>query len=96
MLRQAGVEERVVRCFEAFYQQLERQFRYGQVEGEPWQASNGLAQGCPASPDLLNILLEPFHRWALAAGYGVEAAAGCKVPSVSFRDDVTLVAGSPG
>ena len=29
-----------------------------------WSMSNGLAQGCPASPDLLNILFEPFHRWA--------------------------------
>ena len=93
-LRQAGVEERQVRCFEAFYTALLRRFRYGQVEGAPWCATNGLPQGCPASPDLLNILLEPFHRWALAAGHGVEVAPGCRVPSVSFADDVALVAGS--
>jgi hypothetical protein len=94
VLRLAGVAERIVRCFEAFYRMLQRCFRYGQVEGESWQAANGLPQGCPASPDLLNILLEPFHRWAVAAGHGVEVVPGCKVASVSFADDVALVAGS--
>ena len=93
VLRQAGVAPRVVGCFEAFYASLTRKFRYGQIDGVPWQATNGLAQGCPASPDLLNILLEPFHRWALAEGYGVEVCPGCRVPSVSFADDVALVAG---
>jgi hypothetical protein len=94
VLRRAGVPERMVRCFESFYSALQGRFRYGQVEGQAWQATNGLAQGCPASPDLLNILLEPFHRWAVAEGHGVEVAAGCRVPSVSFADDVALVAGS--
>ena len=62
------------------------------MDGEPWQAANGLPQGCPASPDLLNILLEPFHRWAVAVGHGVAVAPGCQVASVSFADDVALVA----
>ena len=92
VLRRAGVEERVVRCFEAFYRSLRRHFRYGQVDGECWQAANGLAQGCPAAPDLLNVLLEAFHRWATAAGHGVEVAPGCKVASISFADDVALIA----
>ena len=60
-LRHAGVRESVVRCFEAFYRELWRRFRYGQVDGDVWQATNGLAQGCPMSPDLLNMLLEAFH-----------------------------------
>ena len=47
--------------FESFYRCLRRRFRYGQVDGDFWQATNGLAQGCLAGPDLLNILLEPFH-----------------------------------
>ena len=63
VLRHAGVREPVVRCFEAFYQGLRRRFRYGHVQGEVWHATNGLAQGCPASPDLLNMLFEPFHSW---------------------------------
>ena len=94
VMRAAGISDQVVGCFEAFYTALRRRFRYGQVEGETWQATNGLAQGCPASPDLLNLLLEPFHRWALAQDVGVEVQPGCRVPSVSFADDVALVATS--
>ena len=92
VMRQAGVPERIVQCFASFYAALQRRFRHGQGDGEPWQATNGLAQGCPASPDLLNILLELFHRWALSAGHGVEVSPGCRVPSGSFADDVALVA----
>ena len=94
VMQKAGIEPRVVSCFRSFYQQLVRRFRYGQVEGEPWQATNGLAQGCPASPDLLNILFEPFHRWAQAEGHGVQVLADCRIPSVSFADDVALIARS--
>ena len=36
VMRQAGVGEHLVRCFETFYRQLRRRFRYGQVEGEAW------------------------------------------------------------
>ena len=92
-LLQAGVSPQLVAVFQSFYVGLQRRFRYGQVDGEVWQAANGLAQGCPASPDLLNILFEAFHRWAQAAGYGVEVA-GCRVPSVSFADDLALVGSS--
>ena len=91
LLRAVGVEEKVVACFRAFYRDVRRRFRYGAVLGEPWRAANGLAQGCPASPDLLNILFEPFHRWAAAERLGVDVA-GLHVASVSFADDLTLIA----
>ena len=92
-LLRAGVAPQLVAVFQSFYKGLRRRFRYGQVDGGEWQAANGLAQGCPASPDLLNILFEAFHRWAQAAGCGVEVA-GYRVPSVSFADDLALVASS--
>ena len=85
----AGVREEV-HGFKAFYAQLRRRFRYGQVGGSEWQAANGAAQGCPASPDLLSLLLEAFHRWARAAGYGV--AIG--MTTVSYADGVASMAGS--
>ena len=56
-----------------------------------WAAANGVAQGCAASPDILNMLFKAFHRWALAAGCGVEAG-GSRIPSVSFADDLALIA----
>ena len=92
-LRHAGVRPSLVACFEAFYGAVRRRFRYGAVEGAVWQAANGLAQGCPASPDLLNFLFEGFHRWALAAGYGIDVGP-VRVPSASFADDLALIASS--
>ena len=94
LLSAIGVEEKVVECFRMFYRDVRRRFRYGTVLGEPWRAANGLAQGCSASPDLLNILFEPFHRWAAAERLGVDVG-GIHVASVSFADDITLLAPSP-
>ena len=88
-----GIRPAVVTGFQAFYRQVRRRFRYGAVDGSVWFAANGLAQGCPASPDLLNILMEAFHRWAVSEGLGVPVA-GLRIASVSFADDVALVAGS--
>ncbi len=55
--------------------------------------ANGLAQGCPASPDLLNIVFECFHRWAVAQDVSFRIA-GRRIASASFADDMTLLAGS--
>ena len=90
VLTQSGVSPRVVRCFRSFYAQLRHHFRYGQIDGAEWSTTNGLAQGCPASPDLLNILFEPFHRWASAQMVGVPVE-GSFVASTSFADDVCLI-----
>ena len=53
--------------------------------------ANGLAQGCPASPDLMSILFEPFHRWAAAQHKGV-FVADRYVASARFADDTTQIA----
>jgi hypothetical protein len=89
---QAGVPAPIVRCFRTFYAGLRQRFRLGQVDGEEWQARNGLAQGCPASPDLLNLLMEPFHRWAAGQGFGVPVQGGARVASTSYADDLGLAA----
>ena len=89
----AGIRPSVVACFADFSCRIRRRFRYGQQEGTPWQACNGAAQGCPASPDELSILMEPFHRWARSCALGV-VVAGIHIPSVSFADDLVLVAAS--
>ena len=88
-----GVDAQILQCLRSFYRQLRHRFRYGQVDGSEWFMANGLAQGCPASPDLMNILFEPFHRWAAAQDKGV-SVANYFVASVSFAADVTLVATS--
>jgi hypothetical protein len=93
MLEQVGVSSNIVACFRSFYEQLKQRFRFGSVDGTEWSVTNGLAQGCPASPDLLNLTFEAFHRWAAAQHKGV-FVDGTFVASASFADDVVLVAPS--
>jgi len=93
VLARVGVDSATVACFRSFYSQLRQRFRYGQVDGSEWSMANGLAQGCPASPDLLNILYEAFHRWASAQRKGVPID-DVFVASASFADDLVLVATS--
>ena len=93
ILEHVGVPVATVRAFRAFYMGLRARFRYGQVDGAEWSVANGLAQGCPASPDLLNIVFEGFHRWAAAQGLGFRIA-GRWIASASFADDMTLLASS--
>ena len=90
VLARVGVGSATVGCFRSFYSQLRQRFRYGQVDGSEWSMANGLAQGCPASPDLLN---EAFHRWASAQRKGVPVD-GVSVASASFADDLVLAATS--
>ena len=94
IMSEAGVPRRTVRAFRRFYEHLRRHFRFGHVDGATWSSHNGLAQGCPAAPDMLNILLEPFHRWASAHGFGVSLLGGGRASSASFADDVVLIAES--
>jgi len=87
----SGAPGAVVAVFRDFYRKLRRRFRYGQVDGMEWEAANGLPHGCSAAPDLLNMLMESFHRWAGAQEVGV-VVGNRRVASVGFADDVTLVA----
>ena len=64
VLQVSGAPPARVTALQYFYRHLRRCFRYGQVEGTWWTATNGFPQGCSLSPDLLNCLLESFHRWA--------------------------------
>ena len=53
VLTRVGVAACTVRCLRGLYRLiLLHPFPYGQVDGSEWFMANGLAQGCPASPDL--------------------------------------------
>jgi len=57
----------------------------GNSDGLSVSMANVLTHRCPASPDLLNIIFEPFHRWAGAQGVEVELL-GDHVASTSYVD----------
>jgi hypothetical protein len=94
-MEEAGMPPECVGTFQSFYKDLSRCFRYGSWEGAEWSATNGMAQGCPASPDLLNLIYETFQRWAISQGkgYTVDLEGGnlLQIPAVSFADDLTLI-----
>ena len=93
VMAQLGVPSRVGAVFGSYYAGLERHFRYGQRSGAPWTARNGLPQGCPAAPDLLNMIMAVFHAWVRRQGLGIEVA-GCRLAALSYADDVAVVASS--
>ena len=64
-----GVAECTVRCLRSFCRQLPHRFRYGQEDGSEWVMANGLAQACPASPDLKNIPFEPLRLRSVRASW---------------------------
>jgi hypothetical protein len=92
LLNWVGVPEGVDAMVCKFLSVPSHRFRFGQVDREPWRTANGLLQDCPASPDPLNLLLEYFHHWGVAAGPGAVAAPDYHVASVRFAEDVDLVA----
>ena len=58
------------------------------MAGVEWSGSGGALR----PPDMLNILLEPFQRWAAGQGCGIVIRGGEEVASCSFADDVVLIA----
>ncbi len=92
VLRRSGVPLQLVGFLEAFYQSMQCQFSYRELDRQPWSAAYRLAQGCPVSQDLLNILSERFHRLAAVGDHGVELVHGCRIAFVNFADYLALVA----
>jgi len=83
---ECGLDPRVLRPLRAMYSGLTRRYRYDRAVGEPHRATNGLLQGCPLSPLLLNALIAVWTR-------AVETEAGAEV--LSYADDTNII-GSGG
>ena len=60
----------------------------------PIGITQGVKQGCPLSPIVFNLALEPVLRAAEAVGHGAEVH-GQRIKSLAFADDVVLLGNSP-
>lgn len=52
-----------------------------------------MTQGCPLSPDLLNLVFSTFHRYTASLAPGVRIGE-FTLSSLSFADDLALLASS--
>ena len=82
VLQHAGVDIKVVKAFSAYYKDLRRRFRYGQVDGEVWHAANGMAQGCQQALTSSIFSLKPFIGGPLPPSWGFQWLATTWNPSV--------------
>ncbi len=58
---------------------------------DSFKISRGVKQGCPLSPLLFALFLEPCLRWLNSSGLGAEIGA-MRIPVLAFADDLALVA----
>eukprot|EP00756_Hemistasia_phaeocysticola_P038080 Hpha_TRINITY_DN16736_c1_g1::TRINITY_DN16736_c1_g1_i1::g.78380::m.78380 len=83
----AGLHTRILAPLRGMYDSLTRRYRIGGGVGTEHACTNGLLQGCPLSPLLLNALVAVWAR-------AVEAEAG--VTAWCYADDTTTAAfGTP-
>jgi len=84
-----GMDKHMLGVARYMYRTSTRRFWYAAGEGEEFTARNGIAQGCPLSPEFLKGLMEVFRRYVVAKFPGY---AGCAI--TVYADDMILVATS--
>ena len=79
LMEKLGLDARITGPLRAMHEGLQRRFRVtGSAVGKPFEATNGILQGCPVSVICLNALLAVWAR-------AVEDKAGVQVSA--YADD---------
>ena len=89
-LRNAGVPELIVNIVESLYQGCHTRVRAAAGFTDEIPMLSGVRQGCPLSPILFNLGLEPVIRRAveMALGYSLGEHS---VAALAYADDIALV-----
>ena len=82
LMKYMGIPDRLARFLMYFYLGLKRYFKIGAHFSEAWFSSNSLAQGCPLSCMLANLLI--------AVWMAMLRAQVASIKSTAFLDDRTL------
>eukprot|EP01064_Diplonema_japonicum_P000874 TRINITY_DN1058_c1_g1_i11.p1 TRINITY_DN1058_c1_g1~~TRINITY_DN1058_c1_g1_i11.p1 ORF type:complete len:903 (+),score=136.99 TRINITY_DN1058_c1_g1_i11:2748-5456(+) len=77
-----GLAEPIRRALQGMYNQISRRFKFPIGVGDPFEATNGILQGCPLSVIIINALLSVMIKTMEAAGVDV----------VAYADDAYLLA----
>jgi hypothetical protein len=93
-VRERGISEWLVRKVEDIYARTRNKVKMGEKEGEWFETTKGVRQGCPLSPLLFTIYVADVDEMLRKAQAGGVVVGREKVWSLAFADDMVIVAKS--
>ena len=94
VLRNFNIEEGLIQCIEALYQNASSAVFLGNQVGEYFKTPVGVRQGCLLSPVLFNLFLENIMRETLQNFTPSVSIGGRPLCNLRFADDIDLIAGN--
>jgi len=91
-MRERGVREGLVVRVEEMLRETKSRVRVGKRIGEEFWTARGVRQGCPLSPTLFNILIADLEEEMTKGGWGGVRLGEGKIYTLSYADDVVLMA----
>lgn len=95
VLRCMGFPEHLVGVLQGLYEGVRSRVLVNGVVGESFEVKSGVRQGCPLSPQLFILAIEPLLKVVrgdkVAQGFLVPGSGGVRVKSCAYMDDVVFV-----
>lgn len=96
VMRERGVSEGLVERVEEILKETKSKIRVGgQLGGEFWTA-RGVRQGCPLSPTLFNLMIADLEEEMAKIKWGGVKLGGGRIYTLSYADDMVLLAEDEG
>lgn len=92
MMEKRGVRKELIERVKEIYQETKCRVRVGKKESEVFWIEKGVRQGCPLSPTLFNIYMAGLEEHLRAGQEGGVVVGRKKIWSLSYADDVVLLA----
>ncbi|KMQ89458.1 rna-directed dna polymerase from mobile element jockey-like protein [Lasius niger] len=91
-MQERGVREGLVVRVEEMLRETKSRVRAGKRIGEKFWTARGVRQVCPISPTLFNILIADLEEEMERGGWGGVRLGERKIYTLSYADDVVLMA----